>query len=115
MSIRRRALPIAHLMLLALVLPACRRTGPDVNIGVSPRYPCKGDSVTLTFSSTTVDKMEVKDAQGKDIAEASGPSGAVTIPHIDPTMLPLVATARRDNQSRVQHIPLVWQAAAAIY
>jgi hypothetical protein len=100
-----RALRIAHLMLLALALAACRRMGPDVNMSVSPRYPCQGDSVTLTFSSTNVDKIEVRDARGKDIAQASGPSGAVTIPHIDPAMLPLVATTRRDNQSRVQHIP----------
>src|ERR1700687_2078305 len=100
MSIRRRALPIAHLMLLALVVPACRRMGPDVNIGVSPRYPCQGDSVTLTFSSTNVDRIEVRDARGKDIAQAPGPSGTVTIPNIDPDMLPLVATARKDNQSQ---------------
>src|SRR5436309_15581686 len=99
MSTRGYALPIVHLILLLLVLSACQRMGPDVNVAVSPRYACQGDSVTVTFRSTNVDKIEVTDARGKAIVQSAGPTGAMTIPHIDSNMLPLVATSRKDNQS----------------
>jgi hypothetical protein len=66
-------------LLLIVVLPACRRAGPDLALGVSPSYPCLGDAVTLTFSTKNVDRIEVKDARGMAIAQG-GDSSSLRIP-----------------------------------
>jgi hypothetical protein len=100
--------PLAARALLALllisVLPACRRAGPDLALGVSPSYPCLGDAVTLTFSTKNVDRIEVKDARGTVIAQGAATS-AVTVPKIAPSMLPLVATGWKGSNSRSLQVP----------
>src|SRR5579862_4044792 len=100
--------PLAARALLALllisVLPACRRAGPDLALGVSPSYPCLGDAVTLTFSTKNVDRIEVKDARGTVIAQGAATS-AVTVPKIAPSMLPLVATGWKGSDSSSLRIP----------
>jgi hypothetical protein len=96
---------LAVVSLLVLGLPACRRAGPEMNVGVSPRYPCNGESVTLTFGATDVDRVEVKDAAGTAIPQNGDGSRVITIPRIARSMLPLAATGWKGNASRTQRIP----------
>jgi hypothetical protein len=90
--------------LLICSLPACRRAGPDLSLGVSPRYPCLGEAVTVTFNTRNIDRIEVKDARGTMIAQPAA-SGAVAVPKIDRSMLPLVATGWKGGDSTSQRIP----------
>ena len=91
-------------LLSAALLPACRRAEPDLSLGVSPHYACLGEPVTVTFSTKNIDRIEVKDAHGTVIAPQAS-SGAVTVPKIDRSMLPLVATGWKGSDSSSQRIP----------
>jgi hypothetical protein len=96
------------LLLAATAATTCARPsgpGPDVHLAASPRYPCQGDAVTLTFTSTAVDRIEIRDARGQVVGEAKGPRGVVSIPHIDRSMLPLVARAWSGDASSDARMP----------
>jgi hypothetical protein len=107
-SSRLRLLSVLSRLCLLLFVAAsgsCRRDrGPALDVGVTPRYPCAGDSVTIAFSLQDVERMEVKDARGKVLAQSTR-AAAVTIPNIEPGMLPLTATGWKGSDSRSERIP----------
>jgi hypothetical protein len=86
-------------------MDGCRRAGPDIDVAVSPRYPCAGDSIVVAFSSAAADRIEVKDANGREVGRAAGASGTITVPHVDGRMLPLTATGWQENRSRALRVP----------
>jgi hypothetical protein len=58
----------------------------------------------VAFSLQNLDRMEVKDARGKVLAQATNAT-AVTIPAVERSMLPLTATGWKGNDSRSESIP----------
>jgi hypothetical protein len=108
--VRQRRQSVAHLpvVLLATAVGACSAfpgAGPEVDLAASPRYPCEGDAVALTFRSDGVEQFDVRDAQGRIVGQARGPSGVVTIAHITRAMLPLTASVRSVAGARDARIP----------
>lgn len=95
-------------LVVATAATACVRPpepAPDLHIAASPRYPCQGDAVTLTFASNSLDRVDVTDARGQVVGEAKGPRGTITMPRIERAMLPLLVRASSGGATREEHAP----------
>jgi hypothetical protein len=99
----RCAAPLASAWVL---FAGCRLAGPnDLDVGVSPRYACPGDSVTITFSVQDVDRIEIIDGRGRTLVPSTDRNGAATVKKVQPTMLPFTATGWKGLRSRSVRVP----------
>jgi hypothetical protein len=78
---------------------------PALSVAASPRYPCQGDPLTITFVSDRAEQVQVIDGRGQVAGEARGPAGTITLPRIDRAMLPLTVRARIDGATHDLRAP----------
>jgi len=105
MRLPRSARWLGSIVFAVTTVVGCRRAGPELDLGVLPRYACRGDTVTITFSLQDVEGVEVKDAAGSLVAQSSGHSGVVAVKNVQPDMLPMTATGSKGGRSRSWRIP----------
>ncbi len=86
------------LMILLIIFNGCTFEtrpfpfGPDPEVksfDFYPMYFCSGDEITVTWDTRDIDKIELRTNTGELKLSTVWPSGTLTTPPIDKSMLPL--------------------------
>jgi hypothetical protein len=78
---------------------------PKVNIEITPRYPCQGETVTFSFTSRNIDRIKVTDNEGNVLKDTTQSSGVISIANIREALLPITAKGWQGEESRTKRIP----------
>jgi hypothetical protein len=101
------------LLLLFILLTGCPAGiiggvfGPDPEVksfDFHPMYFCSGDEITVTWDTQDIDKIELRTNSGEVKLSTVWPSGTLTTPPIDRSMLPLRVKAYVGDDSEEREV-----------